>query len=53
MDTNIIFQINEKERKIIEEAAKVSTIGHSTFCRIAAVKAAREILKENPTEGSN
>lgn len=50
---HILIECSPEEKQLIIEASKVMTIGHSTFARIYAVREARKILKENPTEGAS
>ncbi len=50
---HILIECSAEEKKTIVDAAKLMTIGHSTFARIYATEKARQILKENKTGASN
>ena len=47
MDKQIMFKLNEDDLKIIQDAAKLSGLGFTTFCRMSSLEKAREVLVKN------
>lgn len=44
---NISVYIDGDSKKLIEEASKIIGLNQSSFCRVYAIKEAREILLKN------
>lgn len=44
---NISVYIDKESKQLIEEAMKIKGLNQSSFCRVSAIKEAREILKQN------
>jgi RNA polymerase-interacting CarD/CdnL/TRCF family regulator len=42
----IMIELHEKDRDILVRASKIFSIGLSSFCRIAGLEKAREILNK-------
>lgn len=51
MVTQLTIKIEESDKEIISKAGNLVGIGHSTFCKMVALREARKLLKENG-EGS-
>lgn len=52
MRENISVYMDNESKKIIEEAMKIVGLNKSSFCRVSAIKEAREILQKNKGEKS-
>ena len=46
MKTHIIIELKPEEKNLIKEVSKKLSIGHSTFCRMIALKEAQKIKEE-------
>lgn len=46
MVKQINFELDQSEDALIRQAANLIGLGHSTFCRMQAVKEARRIISE-------
>ena len=47
MQTQITLKLSDEEKKLIESAANLIGLGHSSFCRMTALERAREVLNRN------
>ena len=50
---NISVYIDEESKQLIEEAMKIKGLNQSSFCRVSAIKEAREILQQNKSGDKN
>ena len=39
--------MDEQSKRLIEKAMKIKGLNQSSFCRVSAIKEAREILQQN------
>ena len=51
--TSISVYIDEESKQLIEKAMKIKGLNQSSFCRVSAIKEAREILQQNKSGDKN